>query len=343
MGALSFGESFNSLEDAKLVNAVDGIMAAGKSMGIWLNLPAFGKNQILFKIRPFLRWLIFSAQDVKNFQNYLDVVVGMATRRIEREHSSGRDEKVQSSLDKDIFHYILHSKDPETGESLTTSELLAEARACVFAGTDTTATALACSFYYLGYNPEILAKLRGELRAIFASEEEIIYGPKLKACMYLKRVIEEVLRISNPVGGILWRETTTEYYCIGGYRLPKETDVGVPIYAIHHNSDYFPNPHEFNPDRWDDAVVGAESVTAARKAWMPFQYGSRACTGRSLALMELNLTLARIIFSHEIRIDQSRRTDVQVCIDGANPEFETKDQLAAETVGPYLQFRKVAT
>ena len=47
----------------------------------------------------------------------------------------------------------------------------------------------------------------------------------------------------------------TQRYCsktvtIGNVTIPKGTEVVVPINAIHHNPEYWPDPYKFDPERY---------------------------------------------------------------------------------------------
>lgn len=344
MGALVFGQPFKILEDENgLSYVIDAIISASRSVGVMVHLPIFGKNDILFKIRGLFRLLFLSLKDLKNIKAFLALSSKLTRERSAQEAARAAGEdivKAQGVPNKDILGWILNATDPETDEHLSLSDVWGEARVLIVAGSDTTSTSLSGALYYLSRNPAILNKLRTELRTTFSSEDEIWSGQKINSCSYLKQVIEEALRMSSPVGGILWRETTVDHV-VQGITIPAGTDCGVPIYTIHHNTEYFHDPHVFNPDRWDENIVGAEAVTTAKSAWIPFQIGSRGCIGRPLANMELTLTLARSIYGFEIRVDESKRGVGQADVVPGHTEFETRDQLTAETIGPFLQFKRV--
>src|SRR5699024_2527852 len=65
--------------------------------------------------------------------------------------------------------------------------------------------------------------------------------------------------------------------------LKKDDMVQFPIYHLHHNEKYFPEPEQFMPERF----VG--EPTHHKYAYIPFGAGPRNCVARSLALLEAKL------------------------------------------------------
>lgn len=191
---------------------------------------------------------------------------------------------------KDFFYYLLNARDPETGKGFTGPELWGESNLLIIAGSDTTSTALASAFFYLTHNPRTLHKLTEEIRSTFSDVEEIVSGPTLTSCAYLRAVIDEAMRLSPPVGGLLPREVLPGGIDIDGIHVPEGVVVGTPHYTIHHNPGYFPAPFIFEPERWlagSSPVVTTESVGAAQSAFCPFSVGPRGCIGKGLAYAEL--------------------------------------------------------
>ena len=216
-------------------------------------------------------------------------------------HASGADKDK-----RDFFHYLLTAVDPATGRGFDKPELWGEANVLMIAGSDTTSTGLAATLYYLLRTPEKMEKLKREVRGCFGDVSEIVSGRKMGECRYLRAVIDEALRLCPPVPALLPREVVAPQglllECAGErYFLPMGTVVGVPIYAIHHNPAYFPSPWEFSPERWivgDGVEEGL--VERAREAYTPFSIGSRGCIGKSLALMEMRLVVARLVWEWEV-------------------------------------------
>lgn len=117
------------------------------------------------------------------------------------------------------------------------------------------------------------------------------------------------------------------------------------MYAIHHNPKYFPEPFSFLPERWIESETNSvEDIAAARRAFNPFSIGSRQCSGRSLAYLQLKLSLAHILWRYNIRLAPDeldrgcggpdlgagrQRTD----------EFQMYDALGFGRDGPMVQFK----
>ena len=78
---------------------------------------------------------------------------------------------------------------------------------------------------------------------------------------------------------------------LAGYQLPVGTNLLLSPYALHRREDLWPNPAQFDPNRFQ-----ADKVKQLhRSAYIPFGAGPRVCIGSHFALMEGTLVLATII------------------------------------------------
>lgn len=258
-------------------------------------------------------------------------------------------ERTKSGLDvdrKDFFYYLLNAKDPETGNGFSMDELWGESNLLIIAGSDTTSTAMAGTFFYLAHNPSALQKVAQEIRDTFSDVEDIVSGPKLSGCTYLRACIDETMRMTPPVAGALPRKVLPGGIDIDGHHIPAGVDVGVPHYAIHHNPDYYPRPFDYNPERWlSDAAVNPlhEKLPDAHSAFCPFSIGPRGCIGKGLAYVELSVTIARVLYLYDLRLAPGMtlgggNKDLEV--GRTNPEeYQIEDRFASMKDGPVLQFR----
>lgn len=248
---------------------------------------------------------------------------------------------------KDFFYYLLNARDPETGKGFSTPELWGESNLLIIAGSDTTSTALASAFFYLVHNPSTLEKLSKEITSTFSDLEEIHSSPPLNSCTYLRAVVDEAMRLSPPVGGILPREVLHGGLEVDGMFIPEGVVVGTPHYTIHHNPSYYPDPFTFNPDRWiagSSPSVTKEAVDLAQSAFCPFSIGPRGCIGKGLAYVELMTSLARAVYLYDMRLAPG------FTVGEGNPslewgrqrkgEFQLKDSFTSMKDGPYVEFRE---
>lgn len=263
-----------------------------------------------------------------------------------------------SHVRKDFFYWLTQATDPVTGEGYTMPEMWAEARLLIGAGSDTSSITMAAAFFYLTRQPHVQAKLQQELRSTFSDVQDIVSGPKLNSCTYLRAVIEECLRMNPPVASDLQREVMPGGIHIDGEYFPAGTIVGTSAYAIHHSESYYEDPFSFKPERWiatatitDDhssitttTPVSAESVTAARSAFCPFSLGSRGCIGKAMAYAELSIALGRVFWLYDVRAKEGDRTgegDPESKEFGRRrkDEYQTRDAFVAARDGPIVEFR----
>ncbi|XP_052200873.1 beta-amyrin 6-beta-monooxygenase [Diospyros lotus] len=98
-------------------------------------------------------------------------------------------------------------------------------------------------------------------------------------------VVRESLRLSSPTQET-FREVTNDF-TFAGYTIPKGWKALWSMHSTHKNPEYFPNPEEFDPSRFEGS--GPPSYT-----FTPFGGGPRMCPGREYA------RLAMLVFLHNI-------------------------------------------
>ena len=205
---------------------------------------------------------------------------------------------------------------------------------------------MAGCFFYLSRRPEAYTKVCAEVRRVFNSADEIRTGQKLTSCGYLRACIEESLRMSPPVGGALWREVCKGGVNINGHTIQQGYDVGIGIYAIQHNPVYYPAPFSYRPERW---IVGEdttkESVDLARSAFSAFSIGPVGCVGKNLAYVELMMTMARVVWSLDIKDMTDIKPEAPLDMylgnykDHRESEYWLRDRFTSWKDGPMLSFR----
>jgi cytochrome P450 len=244
---------------------------------------------------------------------------------------------------KDFFYYLLNARDPETGKGLATKELWGEANVLMIAGSDTTSTSLAAAIFYLVRNTAALEKLKNEVRSQFNDVEEIVMGAQLNQLTYLKACIDEAMRLAPAVPGSIPREASDPVVTVDELTLTEGTGCGTSPYTIHRTPAYYREPLAYLPERWiegsvcktaDSAwTVEKEEVELARKAFCPFSIGPRGCIGKSMALMEMRVTLARVLYLFDFELADSAGED-------ETGHFKMVDHFVVSKSGPNVIVRK---
>lgn len=253
--------------------------------------------------------------------------------------------KVAKQSHKGVFALLTNAKDPETGLPLKMKELAGESATLIVAGTDTSSTALAACFFYLCHHPDAYNRAAAEIRSTFENPEDIHMGPKMAQCKYLRACIDEAMRMSPSAASALWREAEGKGAMVDGQFIPGGVDVGTCIYSIHHNPEYYPQPFSYIPERWlkdDTSPVRGQGNPSA--AFNPFSIGPRSCIGKSLAYVELHLTLAHVLLAFDFRLAVGEPREVGEGKENAEygrhrvNEFQLYDHLTCAKNGPFVEF-----
>ncbi len=176
-----------------------------------------------------------------------------------------------NGLDKgDLLSMLLLSRDEETGEHLTDEQVRDEAMTLFVAGHETTAQAMAWSWYLLAQHPEQFDRLRSE-RMPFALQ-----------------VMKEVMRLYPPAFALA--RSALRDTVIGDFPVRKGEIVVISQWLIQRNPRWFSDPLRFDPDRF----LPEREAALPRFAWFPFGGGRRICIGNQFALMEGQIILSTI-------------------------------------------------
>lgn len=167
-------------------------------------------------------------------------------------------------------------QDFATGFELDPTDELLAAQAFFFfiAGADTSANTMHFTLLELSNNPKILMKLHEEIDGIFENcGEELTYNDMDKL-QYLDKVVNEAMRKYPPIG-IMQRLCTKETVLPTGVRIAKDDAVLIPVYALHRDEKFYPNPEVFEPERFSPE----NAIKIKKYAYLPFGEGNRICIG----------------------------------------------------------------
>ncbi len=195
-------------------------------------------------------------------------------------------ERRASNTDRgDLLSMLLLAEDSEGGGGkMTDLQVRDEAMTIFLAGHETSANALAWSWYLLSQNPQVEAQLHDELDRIL--DGRIPQPADVTNLALTARIFAEALRLYPPLWAI-GRQAIRECR-IGDLTIPPGSVVILSQYVTQRDPRWFPNPDAFDPERWTAEARAARP----RFSYFPFSAGSRACLGEAFAGMEGVLALA---------------------------------------------------
>ncbi len=236
-------------------------------------------------IRPVSGDVPFWERETRRSLEHLN---GMIYRLIEERRREKRDTG-------DLLSMLILAHDPEDGSDfgMESGQIRDEVMTLFLAGHETTANALAWTWYLLAKNPDVYTRLQQEVDTVLQGRTPAYED--LERLPYTLQVLKESMRLYPPVYALV-RQAIKETQ-IAGRRVPRKAIVVFAPYLLHRRADYFPSPDVFDPDRWTEAF----ERTRPRYAYLPFGGGPRICIGAAFAQMEGHLLLAtlaqRVTFS----------------------------------------------
>nr|XP_016928956.1 cytochrome P450 9c1 [Drosophila suzukii] len=239
--------------------------------------------------------------------------------------------KEQSIVRPDMIHLLMEAQrqfktdqegSKESGAQEERAEfndedLLAQCLLFFSAGFETVSTCLSFTSYELLMNPEVQDKLYAEIMAV---KEELGDKPldydTLMGMKYLDCVVSESLR-KWPPAFVLDRMCAADYQLKDEegqvvIQLRKDDLVHIPIMALHHDPDNFPQPGEFRPERFDE-----EHKHEIRQfTYLPFGVGQRSCIGNRMALMEVKSLIFQLLLRYRLKPTDRTSPDMMASIAG---------------------------
>lgn len=223
----------------------------------------------------------------------------------------------------------------------TLPRMMAETQAILGAGTETTGNTLSNFVYNVLSNKSILQKLTTELEEASSTSNDLLDYKTLEKLPYLQACIKEALRLGMGVVGRLPRinqnepmtytAKTTNSASSKTYTFPPGTVLSMSIIDMHLNSDIFPEPRRFRPERWLDC--SPTHLRQMEKCFVPFGKGTRGCLGIELAKEELTLMAGNLFrrFGSNLELYETSERDVSIVHDYFAP-FGPKDSKGVRVV-----------
>nr|WP_290225585.1 cytochrome P450 [Trichocoleus desertorum] len=208
----------------------------------------------------------------------------------------------------DILSLLLSTED-ETGEGMSDAELKDELMTFLLAGHETTASAIAWTFYWVHKFPHIRERILQELATLGDAPDPV----NIARLPYLTAVCQETLRI-YPIAVLTVPRAVKEPVELMGYSLQPGVRLFGNIYLTHHREDLYPDSKQFRPERFLERQFSPYE-------FLPFGGGVRRCVGEALAWFEMKLVLATALQRYELGLadqkpERPKRRGVMVAPEG---------------------------
>ncbi|KAI4870708.1 putative cytochrome P450 [Hypoxylon rubiginosum] len=284
VGNLVFGQSFHCLENVNYHPWIEFIFRSVRFGAVMVAMTYVGLGdlvQILVKL---------GRNAVLRVRKYTDDMV-RARLAMEKERD-------------DLFEGLVKRREEW---NLSFEKLSSTAFILVLAGSETTATTLSGATYLLLTHPEIMERLKQEVRSAFSSVDDININ-SVNKLSYMLAILNEALRLYPPVTSGLVRVVPPGGEQIAGHFVAGGTFVEVQHWSMNHSKDNWKDPWTFNPERF--LTTPEEAAKAGNKldALQAFNVGPRNCIGRNLAYAEMRMILARIVYDFDLKLsDESQK------------------------------------
>ncbi|XP_078521134.1 cytochrome P450 3A24-like [Lissotriton helveticus] len=180
-------------------------------------------------------------------------------------------------------------------KALTDSEIMAQAVIFILAGYESTSTILSFLAYSLATHPDIQRKLQQEIDTLLPNKAPPTYDALLQM-EYLEMAINETLRM-YPTGGRLDRVCKKSVE-LNGVTIPEGMVVMIPLYTLHRDPEYWPEPDTFNPDRFSKE----NKDTQEPYTFLPFGSGPRNCIGMRFALLNVKVGIVSLLQNFSFQV-----------------------------------------
>ncbi|KAI4316703.1 hypothetical protein L6164_024658 [Bauhinia variegata] len=195
--------------------------------------------------------------------------------------------KEKKLLEKDLLGCLLNRKD-EKGGILTDDQIADNIIGVLFAAQDTTASVLTWVIKYLHDDPKLLEAVKTEQKGIHKTNDEgnlPLSWNQTRNMPITHKVVLESLRMASIIS-FSFREAVVDVE-YKGYLIPKGWKA-MPLFRnIHHNPEFFPEPQNFNPSRFE--------IAPKPNTFTPFGSGVHACPGNELAKLEILIMIHHLV------------------------------------------------
>lgn len=195
--------------------------------------------------------------------------------------------KRQQHPTRDALSLLIQTRD-EDGNSLSSTELKAQGLLLLFAGHETTTSMLTSLCLALAQHPQVWEKARAEQLALAPGAD--LTMDDFKGMTYLEQVLKEVERVYAPVPGGF--RAVVKPFDFEGFHVPAGWNVLYRIHGAHKDSNIYPNPEVFDPERFSPERAEGSNIPYSL---VGFGGGQRVCIGYAFAQLEMKVVASYLL------------------------------------------------
>lgn len=183
----------------------------------------------------------------------------------------------------------------EDGSKLTPHEITGMLIATIFAGHHTSSGTTAWVLIELLRHPSWMQAVVAELDALFGEDGKVTFE-SLRQVPKLESVLKEVLRLHPPL--IILMRKVLQDFTVGDYLIKAGKFVCAAPAVTHRIDALFPNPEQFDPDRYSPERAEDRNLYA----WQAFGGGRHKCSGNAFALFQIKAIFCILLRRYEFEL-----------------------------------------
>ncbi|KAG6556948.1 hypothetical protein Mapa_001363 [Marchantia paleacea] len=215
--------------------------------------------------------------------------------KVRRIQARGRDESGVVINPGSYLHDLLALQETEGRDFLSDETIVGLLAELIISGSHTVSLAAEYAMHILSEHPDVQAKVRDEIRATLGDDARPVDESDIPNLPYLAAVVKETLRLIPP-SPVTMAHATSELCQLGGYDIPTNAVIYFQIRSFHLDSTLWTDePLGFKPERFLDMDVDVLGSGTRDLRLIPFGAGRRVCPAAKLAMMELQMMVARMV------------------------------------------------
>ncbi|KXJ78559.1 hypothetical protein RP20_CCG004243 [Aedes albopictus] len=257
---------------------------------------------VVSSVAPFLKRFVKLSLIPKYIEDYF---VGLMTEAVRNRKTSGIKQ----------VDYLDHLISLQEQKEISILDMAAHGVTFFIDGFETTSEVLGFALLELSVDKVIQQRLRQEVLAAEEGGEQLTYE-MIMELPYLDRIVNETLRKWPPAFALSKRCTEEITFRLNKNRevlIEKGITAVLPIWAIHLDEEYYPDPARFNPDRYSEDDGGHSVKYYQEKGvFLPFGDGPRACIGRRIGLLQIKRALVEIVRNYDFTVNSKTVLPIQI-------------------------------